>query len=111
MMASTAAAAQSDVQVALGWLRSQQASDGGFSNGFSEGSDVGATADAVVAIASAGEDPSTWKQGGLSTVDYLAAHAGDSARHSGQHFRNIVQYPLFALHGSGPDFTGDSWHI
>ena len=74
---SMSAAAQSDVQEALGWLRTQQASDGGFSNGFSEGSDVGATADAVVAIASAGEDPSTWKHGGLSTVDYLAGHAGE----------------------------------
>ena len=72
-----AVAAQSDVQAALGWLRTQQLSDGGFSNGFSEGSDVGATADAVVAIAGAGEDPSTWKQGDLSPADYLAAHAGE----------------------------------
>ncbi len=71
------AAAQSDVQSALAWLRSQQMSDGGFSNGFSEGSDFGTTADAVVAIASAGEDPSTWKRGDGSPIDYLAAHAAD----------------------------------
>ena len=63
-------AAQTGVEAALAWLRSQQNPDGGFSNGFTEGSDPGATADAVLAIASAGQDPSSWLQGAVSPRDY-----------------------------------------
>lgn len=69
-------AAQTGVEAALGWLRSQQNADGGFSNGFTEGSDPGGTADAVVAIASAGQDPSSWLQEGVSPLDYLDLNAG-----------------------------------
>src|SRR3990172_7621145 len=69
-------AAQTGVEAALGWLRTQQNPDGGFSNGFTEGSDPGATADAVVAIASAGQDPSSWLQSGVSPLDYLDLYAG-----------------------------------
>ena len=71
-----AVAAQTGVQAALGWLRSQQNPDGGFSNGFTEGSDPGATVDAVVAIASTGQDPSGWLQSGVSPLDYLDLYAG-----------------------------------
>ena len=71
-------AAQTGVEAALGWLRSQQNPDGGFSNGFTEGSDPGATADAVVAIASAGQDPSSWLQSGVSPLDYLDRYAGNA---------------------------------
>jgi len=62
---------------ALAWLRSQQQADGGFSNGFAPGSDIGATADAVVAIASAGDSPSGWLTGGRSPVEFLAEHAAE----------------------------------
>ncbi|HSB89002.1 MAG TPA: prenyltransferase/squalene oxidase repeat-containing protein [Anaerolineales bacterium] len=70
------AGAQGDLRTALAWLRSQQNPDGGFSNGFSEGSDIGATADAVLAAASAGQSPSTWMQDGVSPLDFLAAQVG-----------------------------------
>ncbi len=41
---------------ALTWLATKQNADGGFSDGFSPDSKVSATADAVIAIASAGRD-------------------------------------------------------
>ena len=69
--------AKVDLAPALAWLRSQQGPDGGFSNGFSEGSDPGTTADTVVAVASAGEDPSTWTIEGTSPLDYLSTYASE----------------------------------
>jgi hypothetical protein len=67
------ASAQSSnaVERALEWLRPQQQNDGGFSSGFAPGSDLGATADAVVAVASGGQDPATWVVEGHSPLDYL----------------------------------------
>src|SRR3990170_7793024 len=69
------AASSENVASALAWLRSAQLADGGFSSGFSDGSDIGATADAVVAIASAGESPDLWRSGEASPIDFLRAHA------------------------------------
>ena len=57
---------------ALTWLRAQQQGDGGFSNGFSAGSDLGTTADAMLAIIAGGQDPSTWSPAGASPLDFLA---------------------------------------
>jgi hypothetical protein len=71
------AAASGGVEEALVWLRRAQLADGGFSSGFSEGSDIGATADAVIAIASAGESPATWNVSGVSPIDFLQAHASE----------------------------------
>jgi hypothetical protein len=73
-----AAGAKGDVGAALAWLKSQQNPDGGFSNGFSAGSDPGATADAVLAIAGGGENPNSWNQRGSSPLDYLAAFAAEA---------------------------------
>jgi hypothetical protein len=67
------------VQAALNWLRTQQQPDGGFSNGFVPGSDPGATADAVLAIAAAGGDPADWKIGGATPLDALQAAIGTGA--------------------------------
>jgi hypothetical protein len=71
------AAAQPEdaVQRALAWLASQQLPDGGFSNGFSEGSDIGTTADAIVAVLSGGGDPSGWTVDGRSPLDFLVNQA------------------------------------
>jgi len=74
-----AASAQGGLASALDWLRSAQLDDGGFSTGFAPGSDIGATADAVVAIASAGESPAAWTVGGGSPLDYLERVASDVA--------------------------------
>jgi len=67
------------VQAALDWLRTQQQPDGGFSNGFVPGSDPGATADAVLAIAAAGGNPSEWTLGGNTPLDALQAALGAGA--------------------------------
>ncbi len=61
---------------ALAWLKTQQKDDGGFGSGFGPGSAVGPTADAILAIASSGQDASTWLKGGASPIDYLRAQAG-----------------------------------
>ncbi len=56
----------------LAWLKTQQQPDGGFTNGFSEGSDLGTTCDVILAIAANGEDASTWaSDDGNSPLDYL----------------------------------------
>jgi hypothetical protein len=69
------AASSHSVESALAWLRSAQLSDGGFSSGFSDGSDLGATADAIVAIASAGGAPGQWRGADGSPIDFLRARA------------------------------------
>jgi hypothetical protein len=65
------AASSGGAQAALAWLRTAQLDDGGFSSGFSDGSDIGATADALLAIASAGESPARWRVGARSPIDFL----------------------------------------
>jgi hypothetical protein len=69
------------VEGALEWLRLQQQNDGGFSSGFAPGSDLSTTADAVVAVASGGQDPATWIVEGHSPLDYLTERvtAGEAA--------------------------------
>ena len=77
-----AAAAQSPadpMQAAASWLRTQQQPDGGFSNGFTPGSDPGATADAVLAIAATGEKPAEWIVGGHNPVDFLQQSAASGS--------------------------------
>lgn len=45
------------VDRALEWLSTNQQADGGFTSGFSDGSDLGATTEAVLAFAAAGVNP------------------------------------------------------
>lgn len=62
------------LNAALEYLQTVQNEDGGFSNGFAPESDLGATADSVVAIAAAGEDPHEYLAGeGQGPLDLLAA--------------------------------------
>jgi LPXTG-motif cell wall-anchored protein len=66
--------AQDPVETGLEYLATQQQADGGFTNGFSEGSDLGTTCDTILAIAAAGQDASTWvSDKGNSPLDYLHA--------------------------------------
>jgi hypothetical protein len=58
------------VQSAVAWLRAQQQPDGSF-----PGFGAGDTADAVVALVAAGEDPADYAAGGTTPLDYLAAQA------------------------------------
>jgi hypothetical protein len=73
----TALPAVAGAPEALDWLRTQQNDDGGFGDpGFgSPDSTVGNTADAVQAIAAAGEDPKTWLKGDNTPLTFLAANA------------------------------------
>jgi hypothetical protein len=65
---------------ALAWLATKQNADGGFSDGFSPDSKVSATADAVIAIAAAGQDVSAWKKNGISPLDYLQSRASQLSK-------------------------------
>jgi hypothetical protein len=100
----TAAAAQKPsgpLQAAAAWLRTQQQADGGFSNGFVPGSDPGATADAVLAIAALGESPAAWVLEDNSPLDFLEQSGQD--RSPG---RRIRQVALAASRQCGPRSFG-----
>ncbi|HLB64073.1 MAG TPA: hypothetical protein VJJ46_04480, partial [Anaerolineales bacterium] len=58
---------------AIAWLGDQQQPDGGYSNGFTSGSDVGTTADVVLAVALAGQASSFWGAQAPHPGDYLEA--------------------------------------
>ncbi|HVO43000.1 MAG TPA: prenyltransferase/squalene oxidase repeat-containing protein [Aggregatilineales bacterium] len=62
---------QADIKAAVKWLSTLQNNDGGFGDGTKPESNVGATADAVYAIAVAGEDVTTFKKGDKTPIDYL----------------------------------------
>jgi prenyltransferase beta subunit len=58
---------------AVAWLLTKQEKDGGFGTGFSKGSDIGATADAVMAIAASGKNVASVKNSaGRSPIDFFA---------------------------------------
>jgi prenyltransferase beta subunit len=68
------------------WLVKQQMTDGGYGSGFSIGSDIGATADAVIAIAAAKVPLSTVKNAaGLTPVDYLKSQVTTAHLSTGQY--------------------------
>ena len=56
------------ISKALEWLRSQQQDDGGFGA-------PGVTADVILALVSAWEDPNLWLKNGKSPLDYLESQA------------------------------------
>ena len=72
--------AEDPIETGLNYLAAQQQADGGFTNGFSEGSDLGTTCDVILAIASGGQDASGWVSGdGNSSLDYLHAQVAAGA--------------------------------
>src|SRR4030067_383430 len=76
---------------ALAWLKTQQNDDGGFGAGFAPGSAVGPAADAIIAIASAGQDASAWTKHGASPIDYLRAQvSAGKARLPGEIAKTIL---------------------
>jgi prenyltransferase beta subunit len=85
------AVAQADVVTDSGaratqWLVKQQMADGGFGNGFSKGSDISATADAIIAIAAADMPVSSAKNAaGLTPVDYLKSQVASASLTTGQY--------------------------
>ncbi len=93
---------------AVSWLHAQQQGDGGFSNGVSEGSDLPTTADAVVAMVSAGEAPSDWTSGGNSPMDYLTQAASQLEPGDAGKMAKLVM-AVQAAGGSPNDFAGQDW--
>ncbi|MCL5275057.1 MAG: hypothetical protein M1434_10000 [Chloroflexi bacterium] len=76
---------------AVTWLAKQQQADGGFSNGFTKGSDVGTTADAVVAFAAAKANVTAVKtSAGLTPLDYLATKASSAKLTAGEYAKIAV---------------------
>ena len=95
------------LSAALEYLRTVQGEDGGFSNGFAPESDLGATADAVVAIAAAGEDVAEYAAGDDQTpLDALGAliEAGVADENAGQLAKVITA--LVAAGEDPSDFNG-----
>lgn len=67
-------------EAALTWLLGFQQADGGFTNGYADGSDLGATTEVMLAAAAAGQDCSTWlSAAGNSPLDYLATQVKQGA--------------------------------
>ncbi len=102
------AAPSAGLAEAVNWLRAQQQDDGGFSNGVSEGSDLPTTADAVLAIVSAGDDPSGWTREGHSPLDYFAQAGGQLQPTDTGKAAKLVLAMVAA--GSSPrDIAGQDW--
>jgi hypothetical protein len=75
---SPAAATDRAITRGLDYLHARQRTDGGFAEPGKSSSEF-MTSWCVVAIASAGEDPSTWKKSGRDPVAYLATQASKPA--------------------------------
>jgi len=65
-----------DLVRALEWLLTNQQDDGGFTTGFTEGSDLGATVDVILAAVAVGDDPRMWEP---SPLDYLRSQVNAGA--------------------------------
>lgn len=74
------ARADDPVETGLAYLMTQQQADGGFTNGFSAGSDLGTTCDVILAMAAASQDPASFRSpAGRSPLDYLQAQTAAGA--------------------------------
>lgn len=90
---------------AADWLVRQQQPDGGFGSGFAPGSDVGATADAIVALAAAGADVSRVRAAsGATAVDYLSTAVNAGGLKPGQAAKVVLA--LTAIDRSPRAFAG-----
>ncbi len=72
---ATEASGSGSVGKALEYLKGRQQPDGGFAEPGSGASDQ-LTTWVICGLASAGQDPGSWKKSGNSPLDYLAARAG-----------------------------------
>jgi len=84
---------------AAAWLPSKIEADGGFGNGFSKGSDLGVTADAVLALADAGKAISSVKsKAGKSPLDYFAQSLRSrKPLNAGQYAKMVLALKLTGL--------------
>ncbi|MGD8604787.1 MAG: hypothetical protein PVF49_09485, partial [Anaerolineales bacterium] len=91
---------------AVEWLAGQQLEDGGFSTGFSDGSDLGASVDAAIAFASAGQDPASVSTQGVSLMDYLLAAVAETDLQDSPGLAAKVALAVIAS-GRSPDQFGE----
>jgi hypothetical protein len=71
---------------AVAWLATKQEADGGFSTGFSKGSDIGATADAVIAFTAADKPLNTVRtRAGRTPLGYLETQVRTKSLSAGQY--------------------------
>ncbi len=83
-----------EVGKALAWTKTQQQPDGSFA-GFGAGS----TADAVLAIVAAGQDPASYSQGGNTPVTFLQSKAADLAKTAGGAGKLLVAVQALGMDG------------
>jgi len=99
--------AEDPVETGLAYLSAQQQDDGGFTNGFSEGSDLGTTCDVVLAIAAGGQDASARvSDGGNSPLGYLYAQVAGGAVDT----LGLKAKVVLALLATGQDPTAFAGH-
>ncbi len=100
--ASLRAAGEPEIESALAWLRSRQQEDGGFTGGFEEGSDLGATTESVLAGVAAGEEPARWSP---SPRAYLAEQVNAGSVTDAAGYARLV-LGVVALGDDPRDFEG-----
>ncbi len=96
------AAERSEIDDALTWLRTNQQDDGGVTNAFAEGSDLGTTVEVILAAVAADEDPRTWSP---SPLDYLSAQAENGTVESAADLSRVI-LAAEALGRDARDFGG-----
>jgi len=107
----TPAAAQDEVNPgvtqAVDFLTTMQNPDGGFTNGFAPESDAGATADAIIAIVAAGQNPNTFFTGDMfNPFTFLGIQAeADQFTSAG-----LLAKLMIAVIASGKDQTAFGGH-
>ena len=95
------------IETGLDYLAAQQQADGGFTNGFSEGSDLGTSCDVILAIAAGGQDASArGSGGGNSPLDYLHAQVTAGAVNT----LGLQAKVVLALLSTGQDPTSFAGH-
>lgn len=99
---------------ALGYLRGQQADDGGFPPDYS--GREGATASVIMSIASAGQDPNSWIKNGKSPYDFIKdsdkikelANESKAKENAGKIAKGMI-LPLICGEKNPKDFAGYDW--
>jgi len=80
LLMSLALPAQADSAAAVQWLKTQQHPDGGFGDRESTAS---MTAEVLLGLVAAGQDPHAWRQGANTPLTYLAAQAKSATATAG----------------------------
>ncbi len=95
------AAPDAVLEAALEWLLTQQQADGGFTSGFAEGSDLGATVEVLLAATAAGADPTAWSPAPRAYLAEQGALVEDAAGHT------RLIFGALALGADPRDFAGE----